>query len=102
MQVMIERTNELLASGEVTVEAVSAQTQQLAQQNMKDIEGDKQKSSSRDKEPEKSATPVVDYQIMTHRSLDDEKKEGAKSELKDRKTQAQQDRPESVHVRQVR
>ena len=69
---------------------------------MKDIEGDKQKSSSRDKEPEKSATPVVDYQIMTHRSLDDEKKEGAKSELKDRKTQAQQDRPESVHVRQVR
>ena len=102
MQVMIERTNELLASGEVTVEAVSAQTQQLAQQNMKDIEGDKQKSSSRDKEPEKSATPVVDYQIMTHRSLDDEKKEGAKSELKDRKTQAQQDRPESVHVRQLR
>ena len=102
MQVMIERTNESLASGEVTVEAVSAQTQQLAQQNMKDIEGDKQKSSSRDKEPERSATPVVDYQIMTHRSLDDEKKEGAKSELKDRKTQAQQDRPESVHVRQVR
>ena len=102
MQVMIERTNELLASGEVTVEAVSAQTQQLAQQNMKDIEGDKQKSSSRDKGPERSATAVVDYQIMTHRSLDDEKKEGAKSELKDRKTQAQQDRPESVHVRQVR
>ena len=74
MQDMIKRTTKTFGNREVIQEAVSAQTQQLAQQNKEDIEGDKQTSDVHGQGPARSATTIVGHQIMTHRSLDDGEK----------------------------
>ena len=74
MQDMIKRTTKTFGNREVIQEAVSAQTQQLAQQNKEDIEGDKQTSDVHGQGPARSATTIVSHQIMTHRSLDDGEK----------------------------
>ena len=102
MQEMIKRTTESLGHGEVIEEAMSTQTQQLAQQNKKDIEGDKHTSSAPSKGLAMSSTPHVDSHVMTHPSLYDQMKQGSTSEPKVKQTEGQQTQSKSVNATMLR
>ena len=102
MQEMIKRTTESLGHGEVVEEAMSTQTQQLAQQNKNDIEIYKHTSSAPSKGLGRSSTPHDDSYAMTHPSLDDRMKQGSTSEPKVKQTEGQQTQSKSVNATMLR